>query len=120
MTRRTEEIEQDVRALSEEERVRLIRSLLTEFNATADIDPQPTWLETAQRRYRELIEGKVDGVPGPLVFERLRANLSLDESDSSLEAAWLKEAEDRLAAYRAGDLEPLDADQVFRELGKRT
>ena len=34
------------------------------------------WLETSRRRYRELVEGKVQGVPGPLVFERLRARLA--------------------------------------------
>jgi putative addiction module component (TIGR02574 family) len=46
--------------------------------------------------------------------------LSLDKPDSSLDDAWLKEAEDRLAAYRAGDLAAVDAEQVFDELGKRT
>jgi putative addiction module component (TIGR02574 family) len=46
--------------------------------------------------------------------------LSLDKPDSSLDAEWLKEAEDRLAAYRSGELEAIDADEVFKELGKRT
>jgi len=46
--------------------------------------------------------------------------LSLEKPDASLDAAWLKEAEDRLAAYRSGELATMDADQVFRELGKRT
>jgi putative addiction module component (TIGR02574 family) len=46
--------------------------------------------------------------------------LSLEKPDASLDAAWLKEAEDRLAAYRSGELAAVDADQVFRELGKRT
>jgi hypothetical protein len=35
----------------------------------------PDWLQTSQRRYRELVDGKVRGVPGPLVFQRLRARL---------------------------------------------
>lgn len=46
--------------------------------------------------------------------------LSLETPDASLDAAWLKEAEDRLAAYRSGELAAVDADQVFKELGKRT
>jgi putative addiction module component (TIGR02574 family) len=46
--------------------------------------------------------------------------LSLEKPDASLDAAWLKEAEDRLAAYRSGELAAIDADQVFKELGKRT
>lgn len=45
--------------------------------------------------------------------------LSLDKPDPSLDAKWLKEAEDRLAAYHSGELEAADAEQVFAELGKR-
>jgi putative addiction module component (TIGR02574 family) len=45
--------------------------------------------------------------------------LSLDKPDPSLDAQWLKEAEDRLAAYQSGELGAVDAEQVFSELGKR-
>jgi hypothetical protein len=38
-------------------------------------DIERAWLEASQRRDRELIEGKVKGVPGPLVFDRLRKRL---------------------------------------------
>jgi Putative addiction module component len=69
------EIEQDIRDLSSEEKLQLLRSLLAELDAPADTNVERAWLETAQRRYRELVEGKVEGVPGPLVFERLRARL---------------------------------------------
>ncbi|MET0987702.1 MAG: addiction module protein [Steroidobacteraceae bacterium] len=31
----------------------------------------------------------------------------------------MKEAEDRLAAYQAGELTAVDAEEVFSELGKR-
>jgi putative addiction module component (TIGR02574 family) len=44
---------------------------------------------------------------------------SLDKPDPSLDAQWLKEAEDRLAAYRSGELTAVDAEQVFAELGRR-
>lgn len=44
---------------------------------------------------------------------------SLDEPDSSLDVQWLKKAEDRLAAYRSEELEAVDAEQVFDELGER-
>jgi hypothetical protein len=46
--------------------------------------------------------------------------LSLEKPDASLQAAWLNEAKDRLAAYRSGDLAAMDADRIFEELGKRT
>lgn len=44
---------------------------------------------------------------------------SLDKPDPSLDAAWLKEAEDRLAAYRSGELRAIDAEKVFADLGKK-
>lgn len=40
--------------------------------------------------------------------------LSRGKPNPSLDAEWLKEAEDRLAAYRSGDLAAVDADEVFR------
>jgi len=45
--------------------------------------------------------------------------LSLDKPDPEIDALWLKEAEDRLAAYHSGELGAVDAEQVFTELGKR-
>jgi putative addiction module component (TIGR02574 family) len=42
--------------------------------------------------------------------------ISLDKPDSELDAIWLKEAESRMAAYRAGEIEAIDADEVFAEL----
>jgi hypothetical protein len=44
---------------------------------------------------------------------------SLDKPDPALDALWLKEAESRLAAYRAGELEAVDAQEVFAELGQK-
>lgn len=37
-----------------------------------------------------------------------------------MDAEWLKEAKDRLAAYRSGELAPEDAERVFDELDKQT
>lgn len=45
--------------------------------------------------------------------------LSLDRPDPTLDVQWMKEAEDRLAAYRSGELSAVDAEEVFSELGKR-
>ncbi len=41
---------------------------------------------------------------------------SLDKAD----AKWLKEAESRMAAYRAEELGAVDADEVFTELGRES
>ena len=46
--------------------------------------------------------------------------LSLDKPDPAIDALWLKEAESRMAAYRSGELDAVDADQVFAELGRQS
>jgi len=69
------DIEADIRLLSREDRAELLRSLVADLDLPADANVERAWLETSQRRYRELVEGKVKGVPGPLVFERLRSRL---------------------------------------------
>jgi len=43
---------------------------------------------------------------------------SLDRPDPEIDRLWAKEAEDRLAAYRTGELEAYPADEVFSELGR--
>lgn len=42
------------------------------WDAQIEADARSGKLETLRRRYRELVEGKVEGVPGPLFFQRLR------------------------------------------------
>ncbi len=69
-------IEQQIRELRPKDKISLLRSLIGELDGPADSNVELAWLETSQRRYRELVEGKVKGIPGPLVFERLRARLS--------------------------------------------
>jgi hypothetical protein len=44
---------------------------------------------------------------------------TLHETDASLDALWLQEAESRIAAYRTGELDSTDARNVFSELGKK-
>lgn len=75
MSKTVRDIEQEIRSLSREERMELLRDLIAELDAPADPEVERAWLETCQRRYKELIEGKVKGIPGPLVFERLRTRL---------------------------------------------
>jgi putative addiction module component (TIGR02574 family) len=43
---------------------------------------------------------------------------SLDKPDAALDERWLREAERRMADYRAGGLDAVDSEQVFLELGK--
>jgi putative addiction module component (TIGR02574 family) len=40
---------------------------------------------------------------------------SLDEPDSTIDEIWAEEAEKRLKAYRAGNLERIASENIFRE-----
>lgn len=69
------EIEAKIRSLSLEDKTELIRALIAELDGPADADVERAWLQEAQRRYREVVEGKVQPVPGERVFENLRSRL---------------------------------------------
>jgi putative addiction module component (TIGR02574 family) len=41
---------------------------------------------------------------------------SLRRTDPRIDELWAKEAEDRLAAYEAGEMKAIPAEQVFKEM----
>ena len=69
------EIEAKIRSLSLEDKTDLLRVLIAELDGPADVDVEQAWLAEAQRRHREVLEGKVKPVSGDRVFENLRARL---------------------------------------------
>jgi hypothetical protein len=69
------EIEAKIRSLSAEDRTELLRSLIADLDGPAEADVERAWLEEAQRRHREVVEGKVKPVPGARVFDNLRSRL---------------------------------------------
>lgn len=69
------EIEAKIRSLSPQDKSELIRSLIAELDGPSDAGVERAWLEEAQRRHREIVEGKVQAVPGERVFANLRSRL---------------------------------------------
>lgn len=69
------EIEAKVRALSDADKAELLRALIAELDSPADAGVEAAWLQEAQRRRREVVEGKVQPVPGDQVFREIRARL---------------------------------------------
>jgi len=69
------EIEAKIRSLKPEDKAELIRALIAELDGPADNDVDGAWLKEAQRRYQEVVEGKVQPVSGERVFANLRARL---------------------------------------------
>jgi predicted RNA binding protein YcfA (HicA-like mRNA interferase family) len=82
------------------------RTTTVPFHSGRDI--APVLLRQIAKRYRS--HGGGDARTGLIA--------SLDKSDPALDAMWLKEADDRMAAYRAGKLAAIDAEHVFADLGK--
>lgn len=70
--------------------------------------------EVADKLIREALG--LNPVERALVIEELLS--SLDKPDAELDSKWAKEAEDRLGAHEAGEIESIPADQVFAELGR--
>lgn len=75
MARAVTEIYAEIQKLSDSDKEELLRALMAELDAPLDSDVEKAWLKEAQKRHQELAEGRVQGVPGHLVFERLRARL---------------------------------------------
>jgi putative addiction module component (TIGR02574 family) len=69
------EIEAKIRTLSLEDRVDLLRALISELDGPSDGDVEQAWIEEARRRRADLVSGKVQGVPGEQVFENLGKRL---------------------------------------------
>lgn len=69
------QIEAKIRSLSFEDKTELLRALIGELDGPADTDVEQAWLREAQRRHREIAEGKEQPVPAQHVFENLRARL---------------------------------------------
>ena len=69
------QIEAKIRSLSFEDKTELLRALIGELDGPTDTDVEQAWLREAQRRHREIAEGKVQPVPAQQVFDHLRARL---------------------------------------------
>jgi putative addiction module component (TIGR02574 family) len=76
MARAVSEIEQEIRALPDVEKERLLRALLEELDGPPDAGAEQAWLDEIQRRSRELDEGVVEAIPAEKVFADLRAKLA--------------------------------------------
>lgn len=69
------EIEQQALQLPVLQQASLLRSLSLRLNELSDTEYEQLCLEEAARRAQEIEEGKVVGISGEQVFEKLRQNL---------------------------------------------
>jgi len=76
MSRPVAELEAEIRSLNSDDKTDLIRVLLAELDGPVETDVERAWIEEAQQRHRQIIDGTVQPVPGDRVFENLRARLN--------------------------------------------
>ena len=72
------EIEKDALRLTAEERARLVVRLLESLEQTTEQPEEidKLWLAVAERRFQELRDGVVEGIPAKKVFAELRSKHS--------------------------------------------
>jgi len=72
------EIEKDALRLTAEDRARLAVRLLDSLEQTTESpeEIEKLWLATAERRFQELRDGVVQGIPAQKVFAELRSKFS--------------------------------------------
>jgi len=75
MAKTIEDIENEIRSLSVDDRMHLLRDLIADLDGSMDEDVEKAWLEEAERRYKDLKEGEVELIPAEEVFARARARL---------------------------------------------
>ena len=75
MAKTIEDIENEIRSLSVDDRMHLLRDLIADLDGGMDEDVEKAWLEEAERRYKELKEGEVELIPAEEVFTQARAQL---------------------------------------------
>ncbi len=75
MAKTIEDIENEIRSLNADDRMHLLRDLIADLDGSMDEDVEKAWLEEAERRYKELKEGKAELIPAEEVFAKARARL---------------------------------------------
>jgi putative addiction module component (TIGR02574 family) len=76
MAKTIEDIENEIRSLSADDRMHLLRDLIADLDGSMDEDVEKAWLEEAERRYKEAKAGEVELIPAEEVFARARARLN--------------------------------------------
>ena len=76
MSKNIEELESQAMHLSLEGRARLAKKLLLSLDAPSEEENLALWVAEAERRLRELREGRAKEIPSEETFRRARAAIS--------------------------------------------
>lgn len=76
MTALLERIENEAKALSREDQERLVQDLIAGLERRPISDIDQAWIDEAERRYEDMISGRVEGIPAEMVLHEVREQLS--------------------------------------------
>ena len=75
MPKKLEQIETEALKLGVRSRAHLARKLIESLDPPTETNYERAWYDEAERRERELDEGKVDTIPAREVFRRLKSEI---------------------------------------------
>jgi len=75
MAKTIDDIENEIRLLSTDDRMHLLQDLIADLDGDVDENVEKAWLEEVGRRYEQMKEGEVELIPAKEVFLRARARL---------------------------------------------
>ena len=76
MTELLNRIESEAKALSWEDQERLVQDLIAGLERRPISDIDQAWIDEAERRYDDMISGRVEGIPADRVLREVREKLS--------------------------------------------
>jgi putative addiction module component (TIGR02574 family) len=79
MTALLEKIEQEAKELSREDRERLASDLIAGLDNAPLSETDQAWIDEAERRYDELVSGRVKGIPADVAMKEIRRKLRCRE-----------------------------------------
>lgn len=69
------EIEREAVLLPPQDRESLVATLIQGLDRQSLTEVDETWVEEAERRYQDYVDGKIQGIPGDRLFSDLRQEL---------------------------------------------
>jgi putative addiction module component (TIGR02574 family) len=77
MAKTIEDIENEIRELSADDRRHLLRDLIADLDGDMDQGAEEAWLVEVEQRYKEIKEGSAELILAEEVFARVRARLKI-------------------------------------------
>jgi len=75
MSPKLKEVEKQAVLLSPQDRESLAAVLIQSLDGETPTEVDEAWIQEAERRYQDYVDGKTQGIPGDTVFSEIRREL---------------------------------------------